>query len=106
MSATARTAPAAASSTPGPIVQAGRNCWRVDRAHQFYCVQDAADYFKLVRQALLSARKTVFILGWDIFAGVDLLPTPAGPEGHEAGPKGPALQTKGPATTGRAHQTR
>jgi phospholipase D1/2 len=83
MSATAQSAPRAPAPTSRSIVQAGKNCWRVDRAHQFFCIQDAADYFKLVRQALLSARKTVFILGWDIFAGVDLLP---------AGAKGPALQ--------------
>ena len=75
MSASARTAPRDTSSTTASIVQASKNCWRIDRAHQFFCIQDAADYFKLVRQALLSAHKTVFILGWDIFAGVDLLPT-------------------------------
>jgi phosphatidylserine/phosphatidylglycerophosphate/cardiolipin synthase-like enzyme/uncharacterized membrane protein YdjX (TVP38/TMEM64 family) len=57
-----------------PIVRPETNCWRVDRADRFYCVQDAADYFKLVREALLAARHTVFILGWDIFANVDLLP--------------------------------
>ena len=64
-------------STPSAadtIVQPGKNCWRVERADRFYCVQDAADYFRLVRQALLAARHTVFILGWDIFAEVDLLP--------------------------------
>ena len=33
-----------------------------------------ADYFRLVRQALLSARRTVFILGWDMTAGIDLDP--------------------------------
>ena len=66
-----------------PIVQPGKNCWRVERAHQFYCVQDGADYFRLVREALLRARRTVFILGWDIFSGVDLLPpSPARPEGQ------------------------
>jgi phospholipase D1/2 len=75
------------ASPSEPIVQAGKNCWRVERAHQFLCVQDAADYFALVRQALLSAQQTVFILGWDIFAGVDLLPD------GQAGPKGPALRT-------------
>ena len=53
---------------------AGKNCWRVDRAQRFYCVQDAADYFRLVRQAMLGARQTVFILGWDIRAKLDLLP--------------------------------
>ena len=56
------------------IVQPGRNCWRVEQADRFYCIQDAADYFRLVRQAILSAHDTVFILGWDIFAAVDLVP--------------------------------
>jgi phospholipase D1/2 len=56
------------------IAQPGRNCWRVERASRFYCVQDAADYFRLVRQALLNARKTVFSLGWDITAHIDLYP--------------------------------
>jgi phosphatidylserine/phosphatidylglycerophosphate/cardiolipin synthase-like enzyme/uncharacterized membrane protein YdjX (TVP38/TMEM64 family) len=56
------------------IVQPGRNCWRVDRASAFYCIQDAADYFRLVRQALLNARRTVFSLGWDITATIDLDP--------------------------------
>ena len=91
MRAPARTAPRDTASRAASIVQAGKNCWRIDRAHQFYCIQDAADYFKLVREALLSARETVFILGWDIFAEVDLLP--AGPTG-EAGPEGPALHTE------------
>jgi phosphatidylserine/phosphatidylglycerophosphate/cardiolipin synthase-like enzyme/uncharacterized membrane protein YdjX (TVP38/TMEM64 family) len=66
-----------------PIIQPGKNCWRVERADRFFCVQDAADYFRLVRDALLQARRTVFILGWDIFSSVDLLPTsPAGPKGR------------------------
>ena len=56
------------------IVQPGRNCWRADRASRFYCIQDAADYFRLVRWALLNARKSVFSLGWDITAHTDLLP--------------------------------
>jgi phosphatidylserine/phosphatidylglycerophosphate/cardiolipin synthase-like enzyme len=60
------------------IVRAGTNCWRVDRADRFHCVQDGADYFRWVREALLGARQSVFILGWDILASVDLLPD-AGP---------------------------
>ena len=66
-----------ARRAPSPakrILQPGRNCWRVERADRFYCVQDAADCFKLVRQAILSARHTIFIIGWDIFSAVDLLP--------------------------------
>ena len=60
------------------IIQPGRNCWRVERASRFYCIQDAADYFRLVRQALLGARKTVFSLGWDITAHTDLYPNATG----------------------------
>lgn len=56
------------------IVEPGRNCWRVERAERFYTIQDAADYFSLVRQAILQARDTVFIAGWDIQATLDLLP--------------------------------
>ena len=59
-------------SAAGRIIQPGRNCWRVERADRFYCIQDAADHFRLVRQAILSARHSVFILGWDVFAAVDL----------------------------------
>ena len=64
-------------STPSAadrIIQPGKNCWRVERADRFYCIQDAADHFRLVRQAILSARHSVFILGWDVFAAVDLVP--------------------------------
>ena len=56
------------------IVQPGKNCWRVERASRFYCIQDAADYFRLVRWALLNARRSVFSLGWDITAHTDLVP--------------------------------
>jgi phosphatidylserine/phosphatidylglycerophosphate/cardiolipin synthase-like enzyme/uncharacterized membrane protein YdjX (TVP38/TMEM64 family) len=62
------------TSPPERIAEAGRNCWRIERASHFYCVQDAADYFRLVRQALMRASETVFILGWDINAHTDLDP--------------------------------
>ena len=60
--------------TAPQIIQPGRNCWRVDRAHAFHCIQDAADYFRLVRRALLDARDTVFVIGWDFAAAIDLDP--------------------------------
>ena len=62
------------------MIEPGRNCWRVEGADRFYCIQDAADYFRLVRQALLRARKTVFSLGWDITARIDLDPGAASPD--------------------------
>jgi phosphatidylserine/phosphatidylglycerophosphate/cardiolipin synthase-like enzyme len=62
-----------ASSTP-TIFESGANCWRIDWADRFSCVQDAADYFRLVRHAILHARDTIFILGWDIQSTLDLVP--------------------------------
>jgi SH3-like domain-containing protein len=56
------------------IAREGRNCWSVERADRFRVVQDAADYFCWVRQALLEAHHTVFIAGWDIQANLDLVP--------------------------------
>ena len=59
---------------PSAIIQPGRNCWRAERARALYCIQDAADYFRLVRRALLDARHTIFIVGWDIASTIDLDP--------------------------------
>ena len=72
--ATQRAAYVPSPDPDGAIIQPGRNCWRLDRADRFYCIQDAADYFQLVRRALLEARDTVFILGWDIASTIDLAP--------------------------------
>jgi phosphatidylserine/phosphatidylglycerophosphate/cardiolipin synthase-like enzyme/uncharacterized membrane protein YdjX (TVP38/TMEM64 family) len=69
------------------IAQPDRNCWRVERASEFQSIQDAADYFRLVREALLRAQKTVFILGWDIFAGIDLLPSAISDDEQPARPR-------------------
>jgi phospholipase D1/2 len=59
------------------ILTPGRTCWRLDRADRFRCIQDGADYFRFVRDAILQARHSIFILGWDISGRVNLLP------GHE-----------------------
>jgi phosphatidylserine/phosphatidylglycerophosphate/cardiolipin synthase-like enzyme/uncharacterized membrane protein YdjX (TVP38/TMEM64 family) len=59
------------------ILTPGRTCWRLDRADRFRCIQDGADYFRFVRDAILKARHSIFILGWDISGRVNLLP------GHE-----------------------
>lgn len=56
------------------VVEPGRNCWRVERAARFRCVQDGDLYFRLVRAALLEAKRSIFVLGWDIYGEVDLAP--------------------------------
>ena len=66
----AETQPAAATR----LLQPGRNCWRIEPSPSVRLLQDAADYFATVRAAILSAQHSVFVLGWDIFAGLDLVP--------------------------------
>jgi phospholipase D1/2 len=63
------------------ILRPGVNCWRVERTPRFYCIQDAADYFRLVRQAMLRAKHSIFTLGWDTAAAADLLPGEHPPDG-------------------------
>ena len=55
------------------IVVPGRNAWCVEHADRFHAIQDG-DYFRLFRDALLRATRTVFVLGWDITGSIDLLP--------------------------------
>ena len=47
------------------MLQQGRNCWRIERAGRASLVVDAADYFRLARQAMLSAEKQILLIGWD-----------------------------------------
>jgi phospholipase D1/2 len=64
----ARGTPRAVSAPAAGLLRPGRNCWRVERADRFRCIQDADDYFRWVRQALLAARHSIFIVGWDLQA--------------------------------------
>jgi phosphatidylserine/phosphatidylglycerophosphate/cardiolipin synthase-like enzyme/uncharacterized membrane protein YdjX (TVP38/TMEM64 family) len=64
--------------TSGSLLRPGRNCWVLERATRFHAIQDG-EYYRLFRDAVLRARHTVFILGWDINAGTELVPNePAG----------------------------
>jgi len=60
--------------TERPLLQAGRNCWRLEHADRFRLLVDAADYFSALRSALLKAERSVFILGWDIDSRTVLTP--------------------------------
>ena len=66
---------------PQPSILAeDRNCWRIARADRAAMLVDGAAYFPAVRQAMLNARETIFIIGWDVDSRVDLLPDVAIPE--------------------------
>ena len=60
------------------ILRPGRNVWRIERAPRAAVLVDGAAYFEAVRRALANARRSVFILGWDMHSQTPLV----GPEGE------------------------
>src|SRR5947209_12088629 len=64
------------------LLTPGQTCWRIERADQFACIIDAADYFKHVKAAMLRARRRIMLIGWDLDArttferGTKTLPGP------------------------------
>lgn len=56
------------------LLQPGRNCWRVEPARRLAFLVDGAEYFAAVRSAISRARRSVFILGWDIDTDTELVP--------------------------------
>lgn len=54
-------------------LQPGKDHWAGTRARQARVLQNGAAYFKAVRQAMLQARHSIFIIGWDIDSRVELL---------------------------------
>lgn len=56
----------------------GENCWRRGRAERATLLIDGAAYFPTLAAALKRARRSVFILGWDIRADISLDPEGSG----------------------------
>ncbi len=52
----------------------GRNCWRIERANRLAFLIDGEAYFTAVRAAIARAKRSVFILGWDIDSRIRLVP--------------------------------
>jgi len=72
------------SIAAGAILQPGRNCWRLERARRAAFLVDGAAYFAALRAAAIRARRSIFILGWDIDSRLRLVPEGANdglPEG-------------------------
>jgi phospholipase D1/2 len=57
-----------------PFFEPGRNCASVHHAERFSLLIDGEDYFRVLRDALTRAERTVFILGWDIDSRMKLTP--------------------------------
>ena len=59
-------------------LQAGETCWRVETATRLAFLVDGEEYFGAVRAALARARRSFYILGWDINSQMKLVPGGAG----------------------------
>jgi phosphatidylserine/phosphatidylglycerophosphate/cardiolipin synthase-like enzyme/uncharacterized membrane protein YdjX (TVP38/TMEM64 family) len=55
------------------ILQPGRNVWRIERADRVALLIDGAAFFRAVRAAILKARRSVFIIGWDLHSQTRLV---------------------------------
>jgi hypothetical protein len=56
----------------------GRTCWRRERADRVALLIDSQRYFAVVRDALLRAERSVWILGWTFDARTVLDPREGG----------------------------
>ena len=61
-----------------PIVEKGRNCWRIGRADCARVIVDAADYYHCIRGAMEKADRRIFIVGWDFDTRIALEPDEKG----------------------------
>ena len=50
----------------GTLFQTGSNCWRIERGSRIAVIIDAADYFRVARDAMLQAREQIMLVGWDV----------------------------------------
>ncbi len=80
----------AAYAASRPILQPGRNCWRVVSADKASALIDGEEYFSRLEAALREAKRSIMIVGWDFDGSIRLRPdTP--PE--ESPPLGPLLRS-------------
>jgi hypothetical protein len=67
-----------ADSTPvlpaKSLLQPGMTCWRIERAGRFAQIVDAADYFAVLKAAMLQARHSIYLIGWDFDTRTQLEP--------------------------------
>jgi len=60
-----------------PLLLPGITCWRTVRAERLSIIQDAGPTFSAMAEAMHAARRSLFIVGWDVDSRVALLPVTA-----------------------------
>src|SRR5438552_2328510 len=79
-----------------PLLVPGVTCWKTARAQRLAVIQDAGPTFAAMAEALASARRSIFILGWDIDSRTPLRPA------EDDGPPGGGQLQPGERIQGRA----
>ncbi|MBW6425851.1 phospholipase [Rhizobium sp. XQZ8] len=54
------------------LLQPSTNVWRIEQADEFSIIIDADAYFAAARAAMTSAKKSIFLVGWDFDASITL----------------------------------
>ncbi|HET9426877.1 MAG TPA: phospholipase D-like domain-containing protein [Allosphingosinicella sp.] len=65
--------PKTSTSGQSSLLEPGRNCWRIERAERAALVVDAADYFRLARDAMLNAKSQILLIGWDLDTRIKMI---------------------------------
>jgi phospholipase D1/2 len=55
-----------------PVLRPGDTCWRLAKADRMAVIIDGAEYFKALKAAILEARHSVLMVGWDFNTSIDL----------------------------------
>ena len=55
------------------LLSEDQNCWKIARANRAALIVDGEDYFRAIRDTVREARKSVFIIGWDIHSELRLV---------------------------------
>ena len=64
------------------ILAPDRNIWRLERAERAAVLIDAARYFGALRETLITARSSVFVIGWDLDSRTRLVGESGRPTDH------------------------
>ena len=48
------------------VLQAGRNCWRIERVNRFALLVDGAEYYTTLARAMRRAQRWIALLAWDL----------------------------------------
>jgi phosphatidylserine/phosphatidylglycerophosphate/cardiolipin synthase-like enzyme/uncharacterized membrane protein YdjX (TVP38/TMEM64 family) len=58
---------------PRTILKPAKNVWRIERAQRAAMLVDAAALFRALRETLLQAQHSIFIIGWDLHSQTRLV---------------------------------